>query len=604
MSQYLAVVASRPAQRRLDRWLRSVGADGSEVARTAFDRSRQLTIVSRDVARKIDGSRFFVGVAVDPDHAEIAFGLPGWRQAHASRHDSPTRMLGGGFVELSWSDGRLRARRDGAGSIALLSTGGRGWLAASDSLLLLVALRRALGESATPAEEPLFARSRSLTLSAQAMSDETIVSEVAFAPGGATVDFMLTWNGRLRREVRRDAPLLPVVRSRDDYRDALRLLAGRIVGQARISAGAPTRIMLSGGQDSRVVLAAFRRAGTLGDVIVSSSRDTASHVPDFEIAQRLSKALDFPLLQGAPPAPAPREFRPSPIPVWAASHLGVYDRLFPGVTGGIPRPGEIAATGTGAGVLKGAYGWRTLGDLDALYRVASEESTPVVESHRAAHRAFVEQLRKGMIAAGADPDDRTASERHYASYRDGLHGNTASALTLLTFRLLQQPMMRSMSHTHTRFAQDADDPLLLENAFASLLALMDADLPRLPFLDASRNVDDARLAKVLAALGGPLTDAEIPGYVAHGRPADADDGPSEIGLRVAERAGYDFDGTTSDVLDRVESFQEAVAHSEPLRIAYRHHASVARTRLVRDGAAPHQVGPSLAKALSLGILLG
>jgi hypothetical protein len=594
VSQYLAIVATRNVDLSIERWLRQQSADYTETFRTSFGRDHSLTIISRGIVDKVASNRFFVGVAVDADNNEIGFGLRGWQEMRASG-DASNRMLSGGFLEMSWGrSGVLDFRRDFSGSVGVLETHGNGWYAFSDSMLVLARLRRHLSERVTPNHEVLLARSRTLAITHQQMSNETIIDEVAFFPGGSAPQLVEDSLNRFRVETTRDDRLAGAVTSHAGYREVMRRLATQIVGQAVPLAGAEISISLSGGQDSRLVLGAYRRAGSLGRIHVTSYGTTSETRPDFEVAKDLTRAFGISLNGSRGEAGADRRFRDSPLPLWASHHLGLYDRFLPGTRGIHVNPLLVRADGTGAGLLKGAFGWRTLDGLDHRYGV---EQVDAASDREARHVALVSQLRKGMIAADIDPGSWNASEMHYASYRNGLHGSAGSVFTLLELRLVQQSAMLALSQSSESFAPEGSS---ITTGIADLLALVDPELAAHPFLDATKNRTGEQAAEVQERFGGPLQDSEIPAYSVYGEPSDGASGPSEFALRVAESAGFGSDGSAENLLALSDKYA-TVFDDGPLRRVHARLRDIAGKQFAHGNLKADQVGPSLAKILTPGI---
>ena len=594
MSHYLAIVATRSVDLLIERWLRQQSADYTETFRTSLGRDHSLTIISRGIVDKVASNRFFVGVAVDAEHNEIGFGLRGWQEMRACMETS-SRPLGGGFLEMSWGgSGALNVRRDFSGAVAVLETHGNGWHAFSDSMLTLTRLRRHLGERVTPNHEVLLARSRTLAITHQAMSNESIVDEVAFFPGGSAPQLVEDSLGRFRVEVTRDGRRARAVTSHAEYREVMRRLATQIVGQAVPLSGAEISISLSGGQDSRLVLGAYRRAGSLDRVHVTSYGTTSETRPDFEVAKDLTRAFGISLNGSRGEAGADRRFRDSPLPLWASHHLGLYDRFLPGTRGIHTSPLLVRADGTGAGLLKGAFGWRTLDGLDHRYGV---ERVDAASDRDARHVALVSQLRKGMIAADIDPASWNASEMHYASYRNGLHGSAGSVFTLLELRLVQQSDMLALSQSAESFAPEGSSAT---TGIADLLALIDPEIAVHPFLDTTKNRTREQVGEVQERFGGPLEDSEIPAYAVYGEPSDGASGPSEFMLRVAESAGFGSDGSPEGLLTLADKYA-TVLDDGPLRRVHARLRDIAGKKFARGNLQAHQVGPSLAKVLTPGI---
>ncbi len=590
MVNSLVVVHDRSAGRTLGGWLDAHASPASERRTVELDRRRSLTIVSRDVDRSVRGGTYFRGTALSPEHRAIAFGVDGWLQLPRPLDE---HGVAGEFLLVAWDRHRVRLRHDAFGSAALMHTAGPGFVAASDSLLVLDDLRRAFGLRSTPHREALLARSVLNSVAAQQLSPGTLIREIEWVPAGQGLEIRLG----LRTSARVDGEPLAerIVDGDAEPERALRSAAGFVAGATAALAEIPgwwTDLQLSGGYDSRVILAGALRSGAIEGIHVSSSSTVAAQAEDHRIATLLAERFGFPLNE-QPAAGEPLDLGVNPVAIWAASLLGIYDRLMPW-TSVRKAPRELTLTGLGAGVLKGGWGWT---DLEGM--LAGLEVEPAV---LAALRA---QLAEGMRAIGADPAWSDASELHYAGYRNGLHGAGHIALHMTGVRLLQQLPLAIVGHRRSddrpprqdRASAAFDDRV---RGITDLLALLHREAALMPFEGAGRSLDAASLDRRLAALGGPLDDAEAAPARLLGSPDDVPAGPAALGDAVAARRGFDIELTPDAILAAAEPGLEAIDDAV-VREAYRAQLAHARWKLITKGLPPQHAGYSTPR--SLGLLL-
>lgn len=499
MSHYIAVVADEADAIGIQNWVQRYAGASDLITHADLAGGATLTLVTSAAADGVRGREYFAGVAIDHEAREIGFGADGW--GSMSRRDEVARTipLGGRFVSLSWTDSHVSVDRDFSASIPVLTTQGQGWVAISDSLLLLSELRRAMGERVLPNNEVVLARQRTLAIAFQTQSPETTVQGVRHWPPGLTPRIETGGSTAPRVLARSIAAAPQPVESPDEYRATLRQLATQIVGQAVAIDGVTQELSLSGGQDSRLVLAAYRRAKTLPHIQVTSRGATPTVRPDFEVATRLAADFGFELNQRRTRA-VPRVFCESGLPLWASSHLGNYDRFLPGKSGVQNNSIALILDGTGAEILKGNYGWRSLADLDTRYHHEITDHSPDAPIRR---EALLAQLKLGMETVGIDPSDGTASERHYATYRSGPHGAANIPMTLLSLRLAQHPLMLALAYVKRDAPEYEKQRLRPTDGIADLLALIDPQLASAPFLNPSKNRTRAEVESLRNQYGGP-----------------------------------------------------------------------------------------------------
>lgn len=469
MSNFAVIVHSQKLSPRIDSWLNDYAAE-KDIFTSPLG-SKRLVVIGKEVRRSVSGTTFFRGNAVSPKSNSLVFGVHGWLAAPPQMRAEPGKSSGE-YVCLDWSTGRLQLDHDVFGQVRVAHTNGRGMIAASDSLLLLMSLRKALGMRNHLNREVAIARTVKNTIAGQQISPETHVEGISYLPAGRGLKqkrAFLNWevSGRPMAETLAEEAGGGYV---ETMRAAAAAIAGNLQGLASIPGWHP-RLSLSGGQDSRVILAAANAAGLSDEITITTLPRRPATSADFDIVMALVERFGLELSPGAETLPVKNP--DEPLTLWAASLMGLYDGFGPRMTNR-----NLAKTfvlhGVGAGIHKGGWGWKTVPEL-------LESTTDPGLVRDALHG----QLLKSISSVGGDAEARNASEMIYLGYRNGIHGSSGHLGVHMTGSapLMQLPLAAA-AHTQAG-GVFAGSPA----GMTDLTLLLAPDFATEPYEDSSRNID-------------------------------------------------------------------------------------------------------------------
>jgi hypothetical protein len=529
MSNYLFLVHGRHRRTQVDGWLRAHASD-SDVRTVALALGRRLVIVSKDVERSIRGDEFFRGVAIASDHGAAVFGINGWTSAPGELRDSAGDH-GGEYIWARWDGRHLNIRNDVFGGARLMHSVGRGWAAASDSLLSLTALRRALGERVTLNTEVLVARTALNAVAGQQISPETIINEVAYVPAGFGLDLGRQLEWQLSGTTVNNRLWSPD----HDYVDALRSSAtsvARIVATLPEVSGWRTTLSLSGGLDSRLVFSAIVATGQTDMINYHSLNIRPAHARDYAVATALAAKHGVrPISQGVPVGEANPNDQ---LTLWAASLMGVYDGYGPGRTRRW-HANTFGMTGIGAEIHKGNWEWRTLPELVDFAAPSGD-----------ARDALSAQIDKGAASVGADPTAKSASEVLYLGYRNGIHAAAGHiGVHMTTVHPVMQLALARVAHRREPASESGF--LGRPDGIRDLSVLLAPAVAAFEYEDPAWNITGEQAVMRHRELGGRLPPVEP--LSIYGHPSDVVDGPSDLSISVARKLGMVGPINASTALD-------------------------------------------------------
>ncbi len=281
--------------------------------------------------------------------------------------------------------------------------------------------------------------------------DRTPVSEVGIVPAGRALDLVVN------RTVELTGPgTWAIARPQKNLHDAAAACADLLLRRAAaVAARFPGRVStaLSGGFDSRLVVAAFQAAGAMPELFVYG----AEHDEDVEVARSVATAIGVPLrhidknreARAAPPLDAER----------LASNLDFFDGLPPdGIFDRGPdratrlaqsRDGRVAVNGGGGEILRnffyladGSYSASQV--VDAFYSGYLPEVFPRPGDEPAYRAAMVDSILRETGAQGRLTRQQVeliyplVRGRHWMSRNNSIAVRTGHFLTMLLDPLLVQ----------------------------------------------------------------------------------------------------------------------------------------------------------------------
>lgn len=553
MSRYLIVVHDDSATASIDDWLRLRKSSASEQWSTRLNGTFSVQIVSPDVAEAVRGKSFFSGVAMSEAASFVAFGSAGWQRSDRVRPRGGVTPSGS-FIQASWTRHELRVGNDLFGAVPILQAHGPGFVAFSDSLLVLSDLRDRFGLVNSPNREALLARTGLSWRTAQNLSTETVVREITMvAPGrGVTV--------QCRRPLLVDTDetsLGTLIESGSAPVEAARRSAGFLAAVLReVPRTLPTSVHLS--PDGDAVLR--------GALDLTHSEGAVSLQADADAVEQLRGRAGGSAIEAVPAISDA-----AAVSGWAASGLGLYDVV---ATSEQAAHGAMTVTVDAAG---NAIARRIWGSASAEGMRADSGL------EGAAAEAYVAQVTKGLRSIGGDPSSPSSSQQHYVAFRAPRYVSAARSGRPAVHPL--HTLSSAAVATTSAHFDGADGLDVLETVLRSR---------------AVRTTDAAeagRAALTLTELGGPLQDSEVPALsvLGSGLPTTAS---TELSVGIAAARGLGASIEDRDVL--VELMRDLVGVlPEELLPSYEPLLANARWHLVDRRESMAAAGPSVGRLLSL-----
>lgn len=586
MSNYLFILTEKALDRKLRDWLASLseGATDEVVQRTDLF-NYTYTYISHEITKAYDGdSLFFRGNYVDYRTGEIVFGINGRLRSH--RLATANESYEGQYVQISRTETEVLVTHDIFGNGVVLYTQGTGYVAISDSLVTLAQFRNSMGDTCELNETVALSRTvRNIVASSQ-LGPETHVQGVSFLP--ATQSLRITLAPPLcAAPTNLTAPALFEAGDMS-YAELLRTTA---VGMVKLILGLHQvprwnlRLNLSGGYDSRAILAAVDAAGLLTQIGISCRNTGPTHEQDYHVATVLAKHFNFQLNARSnryPDVPS-RQVPCTPSGLWFLSSLGLYDKLTIRASSRA-RLNDFSMSGLAGELSRGNFGWLSWAAF-----------AQTLNGPASALQALRGQGENALHSLGVEVDHPYGSEWHYLGFRNGLHNGRNTPTNMTSFLpLAAQSLVAAGRSDNAPFQKPGKYG---PNAINDLTAAMSPRAAALPYDRPEKNMSIGHVEARHQSLGGLPPPRELEPFHLLGTPEDVPVGPPNVLLNLLNHLELDQSLTREGAVALAEEGFSTVKQIPELGVAYESVLKRVRWRLLQKR------DPVLATSADLGKLL-
>ena len=503
-------------------------------------------IVATSVSESLNKSQnhWFRGTAVVEEIGVVAFGAAAFLKSDLQ---PGLQILDatGEFISAHWDHEGVLIQRDFFTSVSLAWTQIDDVFATSDSILVLASLRKALGATNTFDSDIALARCPFSSFTEQQMEPRTLIKEINFVPAAQGLRYSFeSAEAALFGSKIAESNVVEVANPSADYaveiRKAAIWAASLVKGLGELT-HSKISLSLSGGYDSRVVLAALSAAGLLESANISTRAEGRGDPLDFAAVTKLGIEFNIPVQFVVAPNPETAVGQPKPLQLWGSTLLGAYDRFSPNRVRPGNLNGRISLTGMGAEILKGNWGFRT------WEQICKEIELPAMYQE-----AFKAAGLRGMQSLGADPATKDSSEWYYIGFRNGIHataGHISNHLTAIT--PLHQRRFVALAHKSAGTLEGfpVDPPMRI----ADLNILLDPQIAQADYDRKERNLKRSFVNQRLEFLGGAIDVGEITTAQIYGDPSDVPGGSSQLSLNIAKHYGLDLDANGESIMNFIDS---------------------------------------------------
>jgi hypothetical protein len=470
---------------------------------------------------------FFRGQALDHHSSSMILGLHGFvefAQTHVEYQDPTAHAdFEGTFVLARWNDECLTIQNDLFSLFRILCFSTDELFIASDSLFLLSQTRKCLSLPRIFNRRVMLSKAWDVAgLASSPLANETIIDGIQTLTAGKSIMVTFGSDGLITQRIERNVREM-FESDYSTYKEALAECAKRMYTSINFIVESFNPVInfgLSGGLDSRVLLALCMKSQKIMDSICINTSTHIARIKDFEVVTSLSAKYGFSFNDGerrnsmVANLSAKRIKIPNTFGFWVLNGLGAYDSFYLD-NHYWSNPSVLNMLGVGAEPVKqvmdkGKIRWRARGQ------------------HQLIRESVISQMNEAVISMGIDCEAPDALKWHHMAFKATHHiGRNVAVSNMLIRPYVQQAVFAISRIEENPFrGTDGKGPSVLHD----LLIILNPELAAEPFDSEWKNITLGYIDERKSLLGGVIDIEEIAKPKIFGTVEDISNGPAECFL--------------------------------------------------------------------------
>ena len=575
MSNYLFVAGNTgPVEILLQHFESAHGANSNELSSTLISDKKMLFVIERRnesvkssiVKSSNDDGLFFRGQALDHDSSSMILGVEGFAkfQKRYPSYSNPQRIadLEGTFVLARWNQDVLTFQNDLYSIYRMLYFASEDVLIVSDSLVVITECLKKLGiERKLNLDVATIKAWNASGLPNAPMTDELIVQGIFSLQVGKHIE--MEWNSDKISVKQVERSVIEIFKSPlESYESIVRECVKRMYSSINfiVESFNPTiEFGLSGGIDSRLILAICLQSESIMKSMVINTNTSETRASDYNVVKSLSERYKFTFNNSERRKKLRNQSDSKRIKIgntlgfWKLASLGVYDSFYL-TPHHYEYPSTLHLSGVGAEPVKQAM------DNSRIDKMARSQHPAIRDTVR-------KKLRETISKLGVDTNAADAMKWYHMTYKAAYH---------LGFKIAQSSMLLRPYAQKSIFtiALAEDNPFRgKENVGATVLhdmiILLNPELASLPYDLDSKNISYDYAVNRLSELGGKVHFDEMPKPSVFGQIEHIANGPPQAFLSLVK--GFSWSEETSQreqLLEMVKhNYKEKILSNE-LKVIY------------------------------------
>ena len=601
--------------------------DSSEISITKVSKVFSMLVVSKShVLTNSNGSTFFFkGWFQDHQNKSVVLGGKGFKSwIENEEHESLIldTDFEGSYVSAVFGKGEFVVRNDTFSYMPVIHFSTKDLFVCSDSMFIISELRKALEMPCKLNKKVMHSRAWMNGLACAVMSNDTQIQDVKILSPGKHIEIKMK-TSIFSSEIVLD--IKNIVKSSnlnqafavkfDSYELAIRDAATRMA-QSTLSLLDIDDVMikfgLSGGLDSRVILASVLQKPELLEHISISTNTHPSRKDDFEVVDKLSKLFSFEFNDAEKIRSQKKKHSlklekvADRFALWVLSCMGLFDMMYLHDSYW-PEPHIIDLGGHGAESIKGTFSSMKFEHYIKPKKISNKAKfsrkgfryMSEAKSANNVHEAIRSELSNALATSGIDLDGEAPIQWHYLCYKSPIVNGRFLDCSAIGIRPFIQHSLFALSISDINPFKHVKkgDPTMLHD----MLVLLNPELAAIDFENEKSNISEEYIQSRLEALGGRLQLSESEPYTIYGSIREMKNGPPNAFLKMVKHDFQTKENDIDSILGALERSWEKITDKE-VKSAYQNAYDTAKEKLSDPDYYLPEAGTPAAKIISLSLL--
>ncbi len=598
---------------------------GAEISMQEIKNGLSILSVSKSEKFEMvdDSFVFFRGWFQDHDTKSIILGQRGFCQWLQTSHKPDfTKEYEGCYFATTISNKEIKITNDVFSYLPVIYFSNDDLLVCTDSMYMISHVRKYLKIPCELNKSVMHSRAWTHGLASAVMSNNTLIQGVKLLSPGKYLRIKISKKVFSRKHVLNLHDILEEIPLKrlfsvdfqnytEAIRDATIKMAQSTMSLLHID-DVLIKFGLSGGLDSRVILAGILQHREKLSKIAIRTNPHPSRKNDYEIVNKLSKIYDFSFNDDEIIEMHQEKFSlekkeiKDRFALWVLSWMGLFDMTY-FRNKYWNHPFVIEMGGHGAETLKGTWTTKNLESLNLKIDKSGTEDE--VNESRNRYLSIHSEMQKTLQSGGIDLDEYGSLQWHHLCFRSPIQNGRFIDTSAIAIRPFIQQRLYALSISDINpFKGDKhkiwnlehsklNEPTLLHD----MLILLNPELAAIDFENSKYNLTDEYIEFRLNELGGKIELDVAENYSIFGTLNGLKNGPPDCFVNIVE---HKFEHNMSD-LDSIANFMQLVWGniSDPeVKSAFRPAYEMAIDRLSNPDAYVPNAGTAAAKIISLSLI--